>query len=641
MPDMFDGGLMGMFADPRTAGMLGMAQGLLSASGASRLPVTNGQALGMGLQGAQQGFGNAVQMQQNLMKMRAMQGLIGGDASQQTQAQQQAPTSLLGVPSNPTGGLLSPTLPQSVPQTASQDQQAQSPGASIYGKTPQQLFQQGMLMNMAGIQGGGELMKIAVDHDPNLAAMMPTDITKMGVQGGMSPADIRAANAAGVQKANYIAPVNARPGAILRDPITMRPMAFNPHIPEGGTPLFDASGNVVGINSIPGATGVVSSMSAARTAGEGSALPYAGVDAQGNPLPVTNRTAAATQQGATTPGQAAIVQTESGGNPNAVSPKGALGAWQVMPNTNANPGFGVTPARDNSPAELNRVGRDYYEAMNQRYGNPTLGAIAYNMGPGATDTWLRNGGQWEKLPQETRNYVGKVSTLTALNGMPQQSPQGRPQGAIYAAPPMGAESFAQGQVKQMQDRWGQLRDQNTSAQTVISQLQNISQLAPAAITGAEADRRAYANGLLSLVGLPSAENAKTATDLLDKYSNQIIAKLGQGGLGTDAARAIVSAGNPNSHMTVQAIKEAVRNLTGQYQMVQAKTGLLQQFANSNDAAGYTRAESQFDKNADPRIWEWQSIQDPAERQQFALKVSKQDPKFNQKIKTLEQLGAFQ
>ncbi|MDE2040754.1 MAG: transglycosylase SLT domain-containing protein, partial [Elusimicrobia bacterium] len=362
--------------------------------------------MGAGVQGGLQGIGNGVQMQQNMLKMRAMQGLLGGD---QQQAQpQQAPTSLLGVPSNPEGGLLSPTLAQSAPQPTPQAPAPQSPGASIYGKTPQQLFQQGMLMNMAGIQGGGELMKIAVDHDPTLAAMMPTDITKMGVQGGMSPQDIQAANRMGVTKANYIAPVNARPGAILRDPITMRPMAFNPHIPEGGTPLFDASGNVVGINSIPGATGVVSGMSAARTAGEGSMLPYAGRDAQGNPLPVTNRTAAATQQGATTPGQAAIVQTESGGNPNAVSPKGALGAWQVMPNTNANPGFGVTPARDNSPAELNRVGRDYYEAMNQRYGNPTLGAIAYNMGPGATDTWLRNGGQWEKLPQETRNYVGKV-----------------------------------------------------------------------------------------------------------------------------------------------------------------------------------------------------------------------------------------
>jgi hypothetical protein len=140
--------------------------------------------------------------------------------------------------------------------------------------------------------------------------------------------------------------------------------------------------------------------------------------------------------------------------------------------------------------------------------------------------------------------------------------------------------------------------------------------------------------------VPGAQDAKTATDLLDKYSNQIIAKLGQGGLGTDAARSIISAGNPNAHMTVPAIQEAVRNLSGQYQMVQAKTGVLQQFANSNDPAGYTKAESTFDKNADPRIWEYQSIQDPAARQQFAAKVLKQDPKFGQKIQALEQLGAF-
>lgn len=595
------GGLMGVLANPQSMGMLGLAQGLLASAAPSRIPVSMGQAMGAGVQGGLQGIGNGVQMQQNMLKMRAMQGLLGGDMGQQTQTQQ-APTSLLGVPTNPEGGLLSPTVAQSTPQP--QTPTPQQPGASIYGKTPQQLFQQGMLMNMAGIQGGGELMKIAVDHDPTLAAMMPTDITKMGMQGGMSPQEIQAANRGGVNKANYIAPVNARPGAILRDPMTMQPMAFNPHIPEGGTPLFDASGNVVGINSIPGATGVVSGMSAARTAGEGSMLPYAGRDAQGNPLPVTNRTAAATQQGATTPGQAAIVQTESGGNPNAVSPKGALGAWQVMPNTNANPGFGVTPARDNSPAELNRVGRDYYEAMNLRYGSPTLGAIAYNMGPGATDAWLRNGGQWEKLPQETRNYIGKVSTLTALNGMPQQPQQGQPAGAIYAEPPMGSKAMSDtaqaASARVMADDYQNMQGVRQNAPAIIQAYDHLLGLANQG--GVEGW---LANGGLTgkLMGTEAATYASPSAAEYDKTRAFLINAAGSalGGKNTDAARANLDRMIPEYGKPTQAKVEGIMQARNQASMAALRANVMTPLFQSGDSKEYTSLANRFDTTVKPEM----------------------------------------
>jgi hypothetical protein len=105
------------------------------------------------------------------------------------------------------------------------------------------------------------------------------------------------------------------------------------------------------------------------------------------------------------------------------SEKGALGEMQVMPATSRDPGFGVKPARDDSPDELARVGRDYANTLLARYGDPKLAAIAYNMGPGATDKWLAAGADMSKLPRETQGYVkgfangGLTDDYTTIEGM--------------------------------------------------------------------------------------------------------------------------------------------------------------------------------------------------------------------------------
>jgi soluble lytic murein transglycosylase-like protein len=102
----------------------------------------------------------------------------------------------------------------------------------------------------------------------------------------------------------------------------------------------------------------------------------------------------------------AVIQIESGGDPNAVSPKGARGLMQLMPETARNPGFGITPARDNSSAENLRVGTEYLNAMLQKYnGNLEYALAAYNWGPGNTDKWIAQGADPAKLPAETRNYI--------------------------------------------------------------------------------------------------------------------------------------------------------------------------------------------------------------------------------------------
>jgi hypothetical protein len=91
------------------------------------------------------------------------------------------------------------------------------------------------------------------------------------------------------------------------------------------------------------------------------------------------------------------------------SSKGALGEMQVMPATARDPGFGIRPARDNSPDELRRVGDEYAGVLLNRYKDPIVAMIAYNMGPGATDKWLAAGADPSKLPKETQGYIRNVT----------------------------------------------------------------------------------------------------------------------------------------------------------------------------------------------------------------------------------------
>lgn len=99
----------------------------------------------------------------------------------------------------------------------------------------------------------------------------------------------------------------------------------------------------------------------------------------------------------------AVIQTESGGNPAAVSSKGALGVMQLMPATAQR--FEVSDPMD--PEQNIEGGVRYLSFLLDQYGGDTqLALAAYNAGEGAVD---RYGG----VPpyRETREYVRKVSAL--------------------------------------------------------------------------------------------------------------------------------------------------------------------------------------------------------------------------------------
>jgi hypothetical protein len=116
-----------------------------------------------------------------------------------------------------------------------------------------------------------------------------------------------------------------------------------------------------------------------------------------------------------------LIQAESGGKQTdssgklLTSSKGAEGITQVMPKTQKNPGYGVTPAKDKSQKELLRVGKDYLKAMYEKFGDPELAVAAYNAGPvnvqRAIDKAKQTGKNWkDHLPKrsETLPYIDKI-----------------------------------------------------------------------------------------------------------------------------------------------------------------------------------------------------------------------------------------
>ncbi len=96
---------------------------------------------------------------------------------------------------------------------------------------------------------------------------------------------------------------------------------------------------------------------------------------------------------------AAVAQTESGGSQDAVSPAGAVGVMQLMPDTAA--GLGVNPY---DKAQNIEGGTKYLRQMMDAFGGDVQKAVAaYNAGPQAVKDY--NG-----VPpyRETQDYVNRV-----------------------------------------------------------------------------------------------------------------------------------------------------------------------------------------------------------------------------------------
>lgn len=111
------------------------------------------------------------------------------------------------------------------------------------------------------------------------------------------------------------------------------------------------------------------------------------------------------------------LQAESGGYDNAISPKGARGAYQFMPATwdqyKPYPSAQPTDRRASEIAYTN-----YMQDLTKQFnGDQRKAVAAYNYGPGNVNKLINTyGDNWEDhLPAETSNYLNKVFGIRTKN----------------------------------------------------------------------------------------------------------------------------------------------------------------------------------------------------------------------------------
>ena len=95
----------------------------------------------------------------------------------------------------------------------------------------------------------------------------------------------------------------------------------------------------------------------------------------------------------------AVIEVESGFNPNAVSPVGAVGLMQLMPDT----GSAMRAVNLFDPEENVIAGAKYLSIQLNKFGSLELALAAYNAGPGAVE-------KYDGIPpyDETMEYVDLV-----------------------------------------------------------------------------------------------------------------------------------------------------------------------------------------------------------------------------------------
>lgn len=120
-----------------------------------------------------------------------------------------------------------------------------------------------------------------------------------------------------------------------------------------------------------------------------------------------------------------LAEVESAFDPHAKSPVGAVGLFQLMPDTAKSLGLSTWLPDERRNAKKNaRAAAQYLQYLHDRFGNWQLALAAYNAGPTRVSRLLRQSDTYSydaishQLPSETRDYVAKVeATLLVREGV--------------------------------------------------------------------------------------------------------------------------------------------------------------------------------------------------------------------------------
>ncbi len=115
---------------------------------------------------------------------------------------------------------------------------------------------------------------------------------------------------------------------------------------------------------------------------------------------------------------ARLLWQESRFNPNAVSPKGAMGIAQFMPGTAKLRGL-EDPF---NPGEAIEASARYLAKLKRQFGNLGLAAAAYNSGENRVERWRKGR---SRLPAETQNFVITITGYPAADWAAETPPEAK------------------------------------------------------------------------------------------------------------------------------------------------------------------------------------------------------------------------
>lgn len=134
------------------------------------------------------------------------------------------------------------------------------------------------------------------------------------------------------------------------------------------------------------------------------------------------------------PDMSFVVVVESGARPDALSPRGARGLWQLMPETARRYGLVVSGDHDErlDVEKSTRAAAQYLRDLHVEFKSWPIALAAYNAGEQAVQKAIDRAGSDEftvlsyrgLLPPETTNYVPAVMNLISRSGNPNRFTEG-------------------------------------------------------------------------------------------------------------------------------------------------------------------------------------------------------------------------